>query len=94
MTSILTDHGEIRLRGRLGFPKPAVPRMEPSPWSRGGTGRISGANCERYLDNVLISHGGAADNMRLLGETLYLFADAVLITAWQLPRGLRPLARI
>ena len=44
-----------------------------------------------YLDNVYLSHGGEADNMRLLGETLHVFAGEVLITAWTLPKGLRPL---
>jgi hypothetical protein len=94
MTQILTDHGEIRLRGRLGFPKPAVPRMAAKPLVEGRHREDFRGELRKYLDNVFISHGGAADNMRLLGETLYLFADAVLITAWQLPRGLRPLARI
>ena len=90
---VVTDHGEDRLRHRLGFPKRAVPRMAAKALREGRHREDFRGELRKYLDNVFISHGGAADNMWLLGETLYLFDGEVLITAWTLPKGLRPLVR-
>jgi hypothetical protein len=80
MTPILTDHGEHRLRHRIGFPKRAIPRMVRKALGEGRLVEAFGGELRKYLHNVYRSVG-TVDNIRVMGEVVYLFASDILSDA-------------
>lgn len=84
----ITDHGEHRVRERLGLKKKAVKRLAERALTEGAThGQFSG-RMKRYLDRVFLDHRNAS-NMRVLNGYLFLFAGESLITCWALPPAFR-----
>lgn len=80
----VTDHADMRLRKRMGLPRKAVDRMVAKALAEGaGHGDFSGS-FRRYLDRVYLKERHA-NNMRVLGGYLYLFAGTSLITCWPIP---------
>jgi hypothetical protein len=53
----------------------------------------TGGRLKKYLDRLWDNHK-EANNMRLYGETLFIFSNHRLITIWHLPPDLRPLAKV
>ncbi len=82
--ALVTQHGETRMRKRLGLPRKAVARMAEKALREGAQHKQFSGNFRRYLDAVYLAER-RANNMRVYGGTLYLFDDECLITCWVLP---------
>jgi hypothetical protein len=83
-----SSHGVERIRGRLGLPAKAVERTVNNALARGQKRTEFSGSLRRYLDRLW--HRGrelnAAENIIVYGNTIYLFAGTLLVTAWPLPQ--------
>ena len=88
MTAFVTQHGEKRVRKRMGLPKRAVQKLAERALTEGvDHGSFSGS-FKRYLDGVFLSKQNA-DNLRVFHGFLFLFSCETLITCWPLPNRFR-----
>lgn len=88
----LTDHAKKRAKQRLGLSEKAALRQAERALEHG----LRHAECPKKLRGWMAERyrrgGGKANNMRVYGEHLFLFADDLLITVFRLPRDLVRLA--
>lgn len=88
MDDLLTHHGEERMRKRLGLPRKAVARTAEKALREGYTHSQFSGSFKRYLDGVYLKER-TANNLRVYGGHLYLFAGETLVTCWQVPNKFR-----
>lgn len=86
--SFVTYHAEARVRERMGVPKRAVARMAERAFREGAKHSEYSGRMRRYLDQVYLKEH-KTNQLRVYNQCLFLFADDVLLTAWQLPQELR-----
>jgi hypothetical protein len=84
----ISDHGEHRVRERLGLKKKAVARLAERALTEGATHAQFSGRMKRYLDRVFLEHRNAG-NMRVLNGYLFLFSGETLVTCWALPPAFR-----
>lgn len=84
----VTQHGERRVRERLGVPKRAVARMAEKALTDGTSHSDYSGSFKRYLDGVFLEYK-KANNMKVYSQHLFVFHDKTLITAWLLPSKYR-----
>lgn len=85
-----TDHGESRIRERLGVPKRAAARAARLALERGIPHTALDGAFRKYL-NGLISENKSADKCYVYGNFVYLFGNNnYMITTWELPRIFKP----
>lgn len=82
--TVVTDHAEERVRKRLGLNRKAVDRQAQAALEKGARPSQFSGSFRRYLDGVALKER-KANNLRVHAGSLYLFADAVLITCWPVP---------
>ena len=90
---VLTHHACKRARERLSWNHSTLERMSGRAFELGLKTNNTGGRLKRYLDGVWDNHKEAND-LRLYGETLFVFSNHRLITIWHLPPDLRPLAKV
>lgn len=84
----VTEHGELRVRKRMGLPRKAVEKMAQTALEIGSRhGHFSGS-FRRYLDGVYL-YQRTANNLRVYAGYVFLFDDADLITCWNVPGKFR-----
>lgn len=85
---VITRHARQRMRERLGLPKRAVQRHAQRAYDEGlHHGGVSGA-AGRYLD-ALYFKNRCANDLRVYGEFVFVFANGVLITVHEIPNRLK-----
>ena len=89
----ITRHGAKRMRQRLGVPLSAVKRCADKALHEGvchadATGHLAG-----YISKLYNAYGGAANNIRVYNEHVYIFNNSVLITILTLPGMYRKQAK-
>jgi hypothetical protein len=90
---VLTHHACKRARERFSWNSSTLERMSDRAFERGLKRKNTGGRLKRYLDELWDKHK-EANNLRLYGETLFVFSNHRLITIWHLPPDLRPLAKV
>lgn len=89
---VLTKHSVKRIRQRLGVPKKSAERCARRALAHGRSCEEFTGEFRAYLDNVM--RGQPGNNfIRVHGEHLFIFSGNVLITVFDLPGGIKALAR-
>lgn len=85
-----TSHSIDRARSRLGLSRLSLARLAQRAFHGGITHQDKSAcgDLNRYLRAVCRSDT-PANNLRVYGEHLFLFKDAVLLTVYELPAELK-----
>jgi len=81
----VTRHAEQRTRERVGIPKKAVRRAADKAIAQGVKRTDTGGGLRRYLDWLYWRGNGAANNITVYGDKIYLFSDDTLITVLNMP---------
>lgn len=89
MTILLSEHGEKRVKQRIGLPKKAARKLALRAIAEGARREQFTGSMRLYLDQEYRLKGGAADNMRVLNGYLFVFSGEMLITCWLLPEKFR-----
>ena len=89
----ISRHGERRARKRVGIPKKAVDRMARTALERGIGYRESTGKLRDYIGWLYEKYDGNGNNIRVYGDKVYVFHDAILITVLNVPGEHRKAAR-
>lgn len=88
MTARITAHANDRGKERLGLNRAALLRTAEIALSEGFTHAQTTGQLKRYLDLLYLSER-TANNLRIHGEQVFVFAGETLITVHQVPNNLR-----
>lgn len=72
MSAYVTKHARGRMKQRLGLPKRTLQKMADRALVDGRRHQTYVGQFKRYLDALYLEHG-KANNMRVLGEHIFLF---------------------
>lgn len=82
----VTNHGELRIRKRIGVKRKAVDKLADRALKEGiGRTEFSGS-LRRYLDGMYYHYNEEANNIKVWSEKVWVFAGEVLITVLDLPQ--------
>lgn len=82
---IVTRHGDLRARKRVGVNRSAVEKLARKALANGITRYDAKGGLRRYLD-ALYHYNGQADNIRVYSEKVWVFSGNTLITVLDLPQ--------
>jgi len=83
----LSEHAIKRIKQRLGIKRRAAKKTAQRAFDRGITLHNAKGELKWYLKKIYLNYG-KADNIRVYGMHVFLFAEATLITVYHLPRNL------
>ena len=81
----LSRHGERRARQRVGLPKRAVERNAQRALTEGIGYREASGALRRYISWLYELYDGNGNNIRIYGDKVWIFHDAILITVLNVP---------
>lgn len=84
MSAVLTDHGEKRVRKRMGLGKKVAPNVANKALELGITHSEVTGSLKKYLDKLYLSHHNA-NNIRIYNRNIFLFHNDILVTVIDLP---------
>lgn len=84
----VTYHARKRMKERMGVNKSSVDRMADIAYEKGICHSDTTGDLHRWMDAQYLSQK-IANNMRIYGETLYVFRDQTLITVLHVPNRMR-----
>jgi hypothetical protein len=86
----LSSHGAIRGLGRFGLSDKAFERTVANARARGKKRECFYGPMRKYLDHLWRKglRTQAATDIYVYNDAIFLFAGAILVTAWPVPRGL------
>jgi hypothetical protein len=87
----ITEHGDKRVRKRCGVPRKAVSRMAEKAFENGIKHSDTQGKLNKYM-TLLFFKNTNANNIRIYGDKVYIFAGKTLITQLDLPNKLKKLA--
>ena len=82
--TIVTKHGEKRMRERVGVPKAATKRMAQLAYENGLRRDEVSGSLGRYFDAEFF-HDGSANNVRIWSGKVWIFSDNRLVTVVGIP---------
>lgn len=82
--AIVTDHGEQRIKDRLGLSKKIADKISQKALERGVSHSETKGSFKKYVDALYLKHR-KANNIKIYHRKVYLFKDEVLITVLNLP---------
>ena len=85
---IITNHAADRFHERMGLPKRVVTRNAARALELGITHADTSGQLRKYLDKLYLAQE-SANNIRVYGNTVYIFYFDTLITLFALPRNLQ-----
>lgn len=86
----ITAHARQRARQRFGWSEDSLSRMAAKAFYLGLGKQEAKGKLGLYFDSIWEQYE-KANNVRLHGEGLFVFAGSTLLTVWQLPLELRRL---
>lgn len=89
----ISDHAYKRAKQRIGWNATAIERMSEKAFESGLKRTHAKGRLKKYFDELYMEKG-TANNVRVHGETVFIFSNSCLITIWQLPQELRSLAKV
>lgn len=84
----ITDHAYQRAKERLSISKKSVDRLADSAFENGIRHSDIKGQFKRYIDKLYFQYK-TANNIRIYGEIIFLFANNTLITLYQVPQEFR-----
>lgn len=84
MEVILTEHGEQRVKDRVGVSKKIADKVTQKALEKGIQHCETVGSLKRYMDKLYFQHR-KANNMRIFNRKVYIFNDNTLITILDLP---------
>ncbi|HLO37370.1 MAG TPA: hypothetical protein VK173_02660 [Lacibacter sp.] len=88
----ITEHAYDRSKERLGWDKKATNRSAMKAYVAGKQHKRLPVALKKYIDGLYLQKE-TCNNIRIYGEVVFLFADNRLVTLYQLPNELKPLAK-
>ena len=85
MSVYVTIHAKKRLKQRVGLPKSACQRHAQKAFDNGRCHQDVRGSLKRYLDHLFLSHK-TANEIRIYGQFIYLFANTNLMTVLHVPK--------
>ena len=89
----VSKHGAKRARQRVGIPKKAVDRMARTALERGIGHEEATGKLRDYIGWLYEKYDGNGNNIRVYGDKVYVFHDAILITVLNVPGEHRKAAK-
>lgn len=89
---IITDHAYERAKERLSLNHKALDRMAVKAYKDGIKHSDTTGRLNKYVTN-LWSKSKTANNVRIYGEVIFLFAKNRLITVYQIPNELKKILK-
>ena len=80
----VTYHGGKRMRERIGVPKRAIQKLADTALEKGVRHKDTAGSLKKYISTLYLQYE-TANNIRLYGDKVYLFAGSILITVLQIP---------
>lgn len=89
----ITAHARQRARQRFGWSEESLSRMAAKAFYLGLGKQETKGRLGLYFESIWEKYE-KANNVRLYGEGLFVFAGSTLLTVWQLPLELRRLGTV
>lgn len=83
----ITRHAEQRMRERLGINKKSIERIAQRAFDEGIKHSETKGNLNKWVTSVYFKNE-SANNIRIYGNTLFIFDDNKLVTVYYIPRNL------
>lgn len=84
----ITEHAYERAKERLRFKSEVLDKMAAVAYEEGLKHSESKGLLKKYITSLFFQYG-KANNIRIYGEVIYLFASSTLITVYQVPSHLK-----
>jgi len=87
----ITNHGDKRIRKRLGLSKQSVDKNATKAFECGITHAEATGQLNKYISKLFLlggTKGNYADNIRIYNHYVYIFSGSTLITVMKLPKNL------
>ena len=81
---VVTNHGEQRVKDRLGLSKKLADKISQKALEHGIKHSETKGSLKRYIDALYLKHK-KANNIRIYHRKVYLFKEEILITVLNLP---------
>ena len=88
LSIIITNHAYDRGKERIGLNNTALQKQAVKAYEQGVTHSETSGNLCKFIDKIFLSHK-KANNIKILGEHIFLFQNNVLITVYQVPNSLK-----
>ena len=88
MQVVVTTHAAKRFKQRVGLSKKACQAQAERAMESGYSHADAKGRAKRSLDKLFLEHR-TANNIRVYGEHVYLFAGSTLVTVLNLPKSVR-----
>jgi hypothetical protein len=92
ITITITDHAFQRAKERMGFDRKATERIAMKAFVAGKRHTQCKGQLKKYLDTLYLQYQ-VANNMRVYGEAIYLFANNRLVTIYNLPNEYKSISK-
>lgn len=86
---IVTKHARYRMQQRCGIGKNSVNKMAKKVYRLGIRHAETSGNLQKWVDSLYF-YNRSANQIRLYGDTAYIFHDQKLITVIKVPANLIP----
>jgi len=88
MSVAVTAHAKKRLKERCGINKKSAVRMAERAFTEGISFYNAGELLQKYISSVYLRHNKMCNNLRIYGNTVYVFDNRTLITVYQIPQNI------
>lgn len=82
----VTTHAKRRLKERCGINKSSALKMAERAYAKGISFENAGESLQRYISSIYLKHDKMCNNIRIYGNTVYVFDNQTLITVYSIPQ--------
>lgn len=84
----VTAHAKRRLKERCGINKSLALKMAERAYTKGISFENAGESLRRYISSIYLKHDKICNNIRIYGNTVYVFDNQTLITVYSIPQNI------
>lgn len=88
----ISKHAKDRMKERVGIPKRASLKLATKAYNEGVNHSQARGRLHRYMSKLFLDYR-TANNIRVLGKHIYIFAGTHLITVMHLPKNMNGAAK-
>lgn len=89
MSVAVTTHAKKRLKERCGISKQTAHRMAEKAFNEGISFDNAGKLLQKYISSIYLKHDKICNNLRIYGNTVYVFDNRTLITVYPIPESIQ-----
>lgn len=89
MSVAVTTHAKKRLKERCGINKQSALRMAEKAFKEGISFNNAGELLQKYISSIYLRHNKMCNNLRIYGNTVYVFDNRTLITVYPIPENIQ-----